>query len=241
MEKALELMERPSTIVFGGVQSSSLDVVAVETFTLEEFRMLVALCISDGRDFVVARVATQDQSTRLVFHSYYAAAELNRILFCSENSRVLYRMRPRNPDNNLAIMGEVSYYKITSEALQLAAESGSAEIRAEYVASDEDLLFDASARRYFARHAQSELLPEIEEEDKHHDKLSLKIILYTNIGTVLTVLGMCLFLGSSDILLSALAPLALTLFFSLFFLALYAILFEDSLASIFARKTQAAN
>lgn len=269
---ALELVAlRPSRIVFGdggpvacGVHPHSvLDTETVETFTLEEFRALVVSHLEGGRDFVIARVTTQHTHTAAVFHSYYSAVELNKILFCvEENTSSLYRMRARNPVNNLKIVGDVSYYRITQAIVDRAVSSlgpdddtctsqpgpGGMVMEAEYFASDEDILFDMSVRRYFAENFPDEkeyLLHKSgtmrsASERESDDKLGLKIILYTNIGTILSILGLCVFFGSDEILLTAMVPLALTLFFSVFFLVLYVVLFETphTLTSIFSLRKE---
>ena len=316
------IAHNPSRIVFrndklGLCQNSSystLDTETIETFTLEGFRELLVSYLKEDRDFIIARVTTQDSSTSIIFYSYYSAIELNKILFCIENNNnLLYRIKARNPINNLKIVGDVSYYKVTPEILRNAIDnsklkqtgmecgqqhqhnsletqnpgdsnlaeeksqpnSGSRElpgcgntsqsaestndeivIEAEYFASDEDLLFDLSTRKYFAGNFPNEkeyfprrfeliessaTIVDERAEDDHDDKFSLKIILYTNIGTILTVFGMCMFFGSNEIFLTAIAPLTLTLFFSVFFLVLYVVLFEtpEGFTSIFSlRKTE---
>jgi len=237
---------------------SILDADTIETFTLEGFKELLISYLNENKDFIIARVITQDSSSRSIFYSYYSAVELNKILFCiGNNNNLLYRIRARNPINNLKILGEVSYYKITFEILkELINNSKGNEsnneimIEAEYFASDEDLLFHLPTKEYFAKNFpdRKEYLPcnsemmensiniiEEQRDDDNDDKFSLKIILYTNIGTILTVFGMCMFLGSNEIFLTAIAPLTLTLFFSIFFLILYVILFEtpEGILSIF--------
>lgn len=265
-EGELELLvENPSRIIFRdckpgmchGNSFSTLDTEMTEIFTLEGFKELLMWYLKQDRDFVIARVTTQDSSTKLMFYSYYSAIELNKILFCIEDNNLLYRTKARNPANNLRIVEEVLYYRITPEILKNTVNNPKNNVQgrydgivieAEYFASDEDILFDGSVRKYFAMNFPEEKeyfqrRPElingspmvvdegIENED---DKLSLKIILYTNIGTILVVFGMCMFLGSDEIFLTAIAPLTLTLFFSIFFLVLYVVLFEtpDILTSI---------
>ncbi|CAD26385.2 hypothetical protein [Encephalitozoon cuniculi GB-M1] len=251
-----------SKIVFSnsesGLPSLALDAETVEAFTLEKFKELIATHAGEGKDFIIAEVTTRDPTTEFVFRSYYSAVELNRILFCVEdNNNLLYRVMAKNPINNLKITGKVFYYKVTPEILARAANSSSGEcawghemvIMADYFASDEDLLFDPSVRRYFARnfvkeeyfvhrlgHAESPVvISEDLLENYRDDKFGLKIILYTNIGTILVVFGMCMLLGSRETFIVAIAPLSMTLLFSILFLVLYVLLFEtpETLTSIF--------
>lgn len=256
------LASRPR-IVFGGAACPFpcpvLDAETVEVFTLERFKELIVSAAKEGRDFIIAEVTTHDPSTAATFRSHYSAIELNRILFCVEGANnLLYRVRAKNPVNNLSISGRVLYYKVTCEALKDALGQGHAdgcrgrelEIKARYFASDEDLLFDPSVRRYFASNSDKEeyfvhRLEEIETsmvisedpaESYCDDKFSLKIILYTNIGTILVIFGMCILLGSKDVLVTVAAPLSMTLLFSVLFLLLYILLFEtpESLAAMFS-------
>ncbi|AFM98778.1 hypothetical protein EHEL_080760 [Encephalitozoon hellem ATCC 50504] len=252
-----------SKVIFNGdagdLPSSSLDTETVEVFTLEKFKNLIVSHMKEGRDFIIAEVTTRDPLTESVFRSYYSAIELNRILFCVEgNNNFLYRVSAKNPINNLRITGKVFYYKITPEALSSIAKprhlgertcSNEVVIKAEYFANDEDLLFDPSIRRYFAKNLVEEgyfihRLEQMESpvvisedllENYHDDKFGLKIILYTNIGTILVIFGMCILLGSKEAFVVAMAPLSMTLLFSILFLILYVLLFEspEGFSSIF--------
>lgn len=100
-------------------EMEELNANGTETFTLEEFRSLIIDCRKKNVDFIIARVTTpdpDDQST--LFNFYYAAAELNRVLFRFETERrLLHRMRVRNPLNNSFILGQVYYYKLTLEEI----------------------------------------------------------------------------------------------------------------------------
>lgn len=249
-----------SRVVFdsdgGDLPSSSLDTETVEVFTLEKFKDLIVSYIREGKDFIIAEVTTKDPLTEFVFRSYYSAIELNRILFCVEgNNNLLYRVTAKNPINNLRITGKVFYYKIAWRALSDAVKSGRCIkdnemlIKADYFASDEDLLFDPSIRGYFAKNLIGEgyfvhRLEQMESpivisedllENYRDDKFGLKIILYTNIGTILVIFGMCILLGSKEAFVVAMAPLSMTLLFSILFLILYVLLFEapDGFSSIF--------
>ncbi|AFN83495.1 hypothetical protein EROM_080760 [Encephalitozoon romaleae SJ-2008] len=249
-----------SRVVFdsdrGGLPSSSLDTETVEVFTLEKFKDLIVSHIKEGKDFIIAEVTTRDPLTESVFRSYYSAIELNRILFCVEgNNNPLYRVTARNPINNLRITGKVFYYKITWRTLSDVVKSRECAcdnemlIKANYFANDEDLLFDPSIRGYFAKNLIEEgyfvhRLEQMESsmvisedllENYRDDKFGLKIILYTNIGTILVIFGMCILLGSKEAFIVAMAPLSMTLLFSILFLILYVLLFEapDGFSSIF--------
>lgn len=92
-----------------------IDANAHETFTLEEMRVLIMNYRKKNKDFIIARVTTSDPENNSVFYNfYYAAAEINRILFRYEPSRrLLHRMKVKNPLNNMYIIGQVFYYKIT--------------------------------------------------------------------------------------------------------------------------------
>lgn len=92
-----------------------IDANAHETFTLEEMRVLIMNYRKKNKDFLIARVTTQDPENNSVFYNfYYAASEINRTLFRYEPSRrLLHRMKVKNPLNNMYIIGQVFYYKIT--------------------------------------------------------------------------------------------------------------------------------
>ncbi|KAI5169933.1 hypothetical protein PAEPH01_1111 [Pancytospora epiphaga] len=86
-----------------------------ETFTLEEMKKLILTYRESEKDFLIARVTTPNPDDQTTFYNfYYAAAEINRVLFKFESSRrLLHRMRVKNPLNNTYIVGQVFYYKIT--------------------------------------------------------------------------------------------------------------------------------
>ena len=120
-----KLSKVPSTIqIYGAPESTpstnipkldEIDATAHESFTLEEMRVLVLNYKKKNKDFLIARVTTQDAEDNSVFYNfYYAASEINRILFRYEPSRhLLHRMKVKNPLNNMYIIGQVYYYKIT--------------------------------------------------------------------------------------------------------------------------------
>jgi len=96
-------------------QIDEIDANAVETFTLEELRSLILNYRKKDKDFLIARVTTPDPDNGSLFYNfYYAAAEINRVLFKFEaNRRLLHRMKVKNPLNNMFIVGQVFYYKIS--------------------------------------------------------------------------------------------------------------------------------
>lgn len=96
-------------------QLDEIDASAHETFTLEEMRSLIMTYKKTNKDFIIARVTTPDPDNQSVFYNfYYSATEINRILFRYEPSRrLLHRMKVKNPLNNMFIIGQVFYYKIT--------------------------------------------------------------------------------------------------------------------------------
>lgn len=122
----------PSSILILGAPNSSpsaespkldeIDANAHETFTLEELRILIMNYRKKNKDFIIARVTTPDPDNNSVFYNfYYAAAEVNRILFRYEPTRrLLHRMKVKNPLNNMYIIGQVFYYKITPNEVDKA-------------------------------------------------------------------------------------------------------------------------
>lgn len=99
-----------------------IDGSAYETFSLEEIRTLILNHRKKNKDFLIARVTTADPDNQTVLYNfYYAAGEINRILFRYEPSRrLLHRMRVKNPLNNMYIMGQVFYYKVTYKDIDRA-------------------------------------------------------------------------------------------------------------------------
>jgi Domain of unknown function (DUF5092) len=93
-----------------------IDATEVEPFTLEPFKRSILDTRKVGKDYIVARVTTSDpNNSSLLYNYYYSAMEINKILFKYESDRhLLHRMKVRNPLNNMFIMGQVYYYKVTS-------------------------------------------------------------------------------------------------------------------------------
>ncbi|KAI7829699.1 hypothetical protein BC939DRAFT_378677, partial [Gamsiella multidivaricata] len=94
-----------------------LDALDEDPFTLDSFENLMRMHASKGKDFILARVTTQDPNddTKL-YHSYYGAHQINKVLFRTQpDEGLLHRMKARNPLNNMLIVGDVHYYMISAE------------------------------------------------------------------------------------------------------------------------------
>lgn len=99
-----------------------IDGSAHETFSLEELRVLILNYRRKRKDFLIARVTTADPDNQSLFYNfYYAAGEINRVLFRYEPSRrLLHRMKVKNPLNNMYIIGQVFYYKLSYKDIDRA-------------------------------------------------------------------------------------------------------------------------
>lgn len=75
-----------------------LDALDEDPFTLDSFENLMRLHASKGKDFIIARVTTQDPSEDTkVYHSYYSAHQINKVLFRTQpDEGLLHRMKARN-------------------------------------------------------------------------------------------------------------------------------------------------
>lgn len=93
-----------------------------EVFTLELLRKLISDSRKLNKDFLIARITTSDPNDQAVFYNYYYSAfEVNKILFKYESNRkLLHRMKVKNPLNNMHVIGQVSYYKITTDEFDRA-------------------------------------------------------------------------------------------------------------------------
>lgn len=111
-----------STPSIDSAEIDTIDADAHETFTLEEMKRLILSYRNKNKDFLIARVTTPDPEDQTIFYNfYYAAAEINRILFRFESERrLLHRMKVKNPLNNMYIVGQVFYYKLTSHDIDSA-------------------------------------------------------------------------------------------------------------------------
>ncbi|EIJ93367.1 hypothetical protein NEPAR06_1139 [Nematocida parisii] len=107
--------------------SYHLDVVNAEEsepFTLESFRKSIIEALKNGKEYILAKVTTSDPTNATsLYNYYYSAFEINKILFKYEADRhLLHRMKVRNPMNNMFIMGQVYYYKIGYDSLEVALQ-----------------------------------------------------------------------------------------------------------------------
>ncbi|KAG0249104.1 hypothetical protein BG011_009578 [Mortierella polycephala] len=94
-----------------------LDALDEDPFTLDSFENLMRIHASKGKDFILARVTTQDPNDEMKhYHSYYGAHQINKVLFRTQPEKgLLHRMRARNPLNNMLVVGDVHYYIISAQ------------------------------------------------------------------------------------------------------------------------------
>ena len=89
-----------------------------DPFTLDPLSRLVRLCISHTTDLLLARVTTSS-STGQLFHDIYPAHAINKVLFRTQPEEgLLHRMKCRNPLNNLEVVGDVWYYRVSLDELR---------------------------------------------------------------------------------------------------------------------------
>lgn len=100
-----------------------LDAQNEDPFTLEPLEGLIILHAQQGKDFILARVTTVDPvDENRYYYSYYAAHHINKVLFRTQPEEgLLHRMKARNPLNNMTIVGDVFYYVIKANAINLEA------------------------------------------------------------------------------------------------------------------------
>lgn len=100
----------------------SIDGMDEECFTLEPFESLIQNASRTNKEFILARVATADPSEpNKHYYSYYAAYQINKVLFRTQPSEgLLHRMKARNPLNNMPIVGDVYYFAISPVEVQRA-------------------------------------------------------------------------------------------------------------------------
>ncbi|KAG9064685.1 hypothetical protein KI688_002943 [Linnemannia hyalina] len=93
-----------------------LDAMDEDPFTLDSFENLMRMHASKGKDFIIARVTTQDPNDgEKHYHSYYGAHQINKVLFRTQpDEGLLHRMKARNPLNNMLVVGDVHYYIISA-------------------------------------------------------------------------------------------------------------------------------
>ncbi|KAI8601693.1 hypothetical protein EDD21DRAFT_353430 [Dissophora ornata] len=102
---------------FASVVVEELDAMDEDPFTLDSFENLMRLHASKGKDFILARVTTQDPNDETkLYHSYYGAHQINKVLFRTQpDEGLLHRMKARNPLNNMLVVGDVHYYIISAQ------------------------------------------------------------------------------------------------------------------------------
>jgi hypothetical protein len=291
------------------LEMEEINANSVETFTLEEFRSIIIDCRRKNIDFIIARVTTPDPYDHsTLYNFYYAALEINRVLFRFESDRrLLHRMKVRNPLNNMYILGQVYYYKITLEQIDkslveyyfnegsgdkkrnrmksfsavfrsgtLAKETDShskdandsivssstlsdsgdersakeilehcqssilspSEISkdkcivyyAKFFATDDDFLMQNDIRDYFRRNTLDEdddflfeidrgqndffALLESGSEEENDEIVSWKRVLTAHVSMLITLLGICLLIGTGPIIILIALPIALIFFLS---------------------------
>ncbi|KAF9133713.1 hypothetical protein BGX30_012190 [Mortierella sp. GBA39] len=93
-----------------------LDAMDEDPFTLDSFENLMRMHASKEKDFIIARVTTQDPNDgEKHYHSYYGAHQINKVLFRTQpDEGLLHRMKARNPLNNMLVVGDVHYYIISA-------------------------------------------------------------------------------------------------------------------------------
>ncbi|KAF9433068.1 hypothetical protein BGZ76_009927 [Entomortierella beljakovae] len=123
-EKQLECFEELKTSVkgdtfFTSIVVDELDALNEDPFTLDSFENLMRMHASKNKDFILARVTTQDPNDESkLYHSYYGAHQINKVLFRTQpDEGLLHRMKARNPLNNMLVVGDVHYYIISADEL----------------------------------------------------------------------------------------------------------------------------
>ena len=93
-----------------------------ECFVLDSFNALIQSSRQAKKEFLLARVMTVDpQDPTRTYWSYYAAHQINKVLFRTQpDQMLLHRMRCRNPLNNMLIVGNVHYFTISPDEVDRA-------------------------------------------------------------------------------------------------------------------------
>ncbi|KAF9338296.1 hypothetical protein BG006_006638 [Podila minutissima] len=104
---------------FSATVVAELDAQDEDPFTLDSFENLMRMHAAKGKDFILARVTTQDPNDESKhYHSYYSAHQINKVLFRTQpDEGLLHRMKARNPLNNMLVVGDVHYYIIKAEVV----------------------------------------------------------------------------------------------------------------------------
>lgn len=83
---------------FSATVVAELDAQDEDPFTLDSFENLMRLHAAKGKDFILARVTTQDPNDETKhYHSYYSAHQINKVLFRTQpDEGLLHRMKAKN-------------------------------------------------------------------------------------------------------------------------------------------------
>lgn len=83
-----------------------LDAMDEDPFTLDSFENLMRMHASKGKDFIIARVTTQDPNdAEKHYHSYYGAHQINKVLFRTQpDEGLLHRMKARNVSSSFSLI-----------------------------------------------------------------------------------------------------------------------------------------
>ncbi|KAF9960810.1 hypothetical protein BGZ72_005816 [Mortierella alpina] len=121
-EKQLKDYETLKTLVqedtyYMTVEIDQLDALDEDPFTLDSFENLMRMHANKGKDFILARVTTQDPNDDTKhYYSYYGAHQINKVLFRTQpDEGLLHRMKARNPLNNMLVVGDVHYYIVSAD------------------------------------------------------------------------------------------------------------------------------
>ncbi|KAF9940959.1 hypothetical protein BGZ67_006197 [Mortierella alpina] len=121
-EKQLKNYETLKTLVqedkyYMTVEIDQLDALDEDPFTLDTFENLMRMHANKGKDFILARVTTQDPNDATKhYYSYYGAHQINKVLFRTQpDEGLLHRMKARNPLNNMLVVGDVHYYIVSAD------------------------------------------------------------------------------------------------------------------------------
>ncbi|KAF9572590.1 hypothetical protein EC968_009662 [Mortierella alpina] len=121
-ERQLKNYETLKTLVqedryYMTVVIDQLDALDEDPFTLDSFENLMRMHANKGKDFILARVTTQDPNDDTKhYYSYYGAHQINKVLFRTQpDEGLLHRMKARNPLNNMLVVGDVHYYIVSAD------------------------------------------------------------------------------------------------------------------------------
>ncbi|KAF9284934.1 hypothetical protein BGZ68_004285, partial [Mortierella alpina] len=123
-ERQLKNYETLKTLVeedtyYTTVEIDQLDALDEDPFTLDSFENLMRMHANKGKDFILARVTTQDPNDDTKhYYSYYGAHQINKVLFRTQpDEGLLHRMKARNPLNNMLVVGDVHYYIVSADEI----------------------------------------------------------------------------------------------------------------------------